>query len=117
MSYSLIAFIVFLFSFLGLGSMVVRKVPVLVDLPETEVKKKEGSAKKPLTDRLKKVNPLENSSSRLFLQKLLKKIRILSLKTDNKMFDWLQKLKEDTQRKKIREDEEYWDEVKKATKK
>lgn len=117
MSCSLIALVIFFASFLGLGTIVVHKVPVLVTLPEREEKRREVSERNHFTSKLHNANPLESSSSKLFLQKLLKKIRILSLKTDNKMFDWLQKLKEDTQRKKIREDEEYWDEVKKATKK
>ncbi|MEM4188766.1 MAG: hypothetical protein QXN56_06465 [Candidatus Hadarchaeum sp.] len=49
------------------------------------------------------------------MQKILTKIRILSLKTDNKIFNWLQKLREDYKKKKIKkiENEKFWEEIKK----
>jgi len=116
MNYNILSLTVFFTSFLGLGGIVAKKIPVLVNLPEEreKVQDLEGPSVK---EKLKEASPLKNFSSKLFLEKLLKKIRILSLKTDNKMFDWLQKLKEDNQIKKIRDDEEYWDKVKDGTKK
>ena len=67
-------------------------------------------------ERLGKVEIFRNFSYEKFLQKFLTKVRILSLKTDNKTSNWLKRLKDNTQRKKITEDDNYWDEIKKATK-
>ena len=70
-----------------------------------------------MKERLKKLNPFRNFSYEIFLQKILTKIRILSLRTDNKTFNWLQKLREKNQKKKIEKEDNYWEEVKKEIKK
>ncbi len=114
MSYDAVAFIVFMGSSLGLGGIVLRKLPAVSALPEEETKEKIPGLT--LHERISGINPWKNFSSSIFLEKTLKKIRILSLKTDHKTFSWLQKLKENNQKKKIEEDEGYWDEVRRATK-
>ncbi|MBD3208616.1 MAG: hypothetical protein GF370_04170 [Candidatus Nealsonbacteria bacterium] len=116
MNYNILSLAIFFTSFLGLGGIVAKKIPVLVNLPE-EREEVEAPESPSVKDKLKEASPLKNFSSKLFLEKILKKIRIISLKTDNKMFDWLQRLKEDNQIKKIRDDEEYWDKVKDGTQK
>ncbi len=115
MSYDALAFIVFLGSSLGLGGIVLRKMPSVAALPEEAVKERIPGLT--LHERISGINPWKGFSSSLFLEKALKKIRILSLKTDYKTFSWLQKIKENNQKKKIEEDEGYWDEVKRATRK
>jgi hypothetical protein len=117
MNYNAIASVIFLGSFLGLGGIIFKKIPVLKTLPEGTSNQKRKRYSLQWGSGLKKVNPLNDLQTKSFLQKLLQKIRIISLKTDNRTFSLLQKLKEDTQRKKIREDEEYWDKVKDATEK
>lgn len=114
MSYNTIALIIFLGSSMGLGGIIFRKIPVLVTLSE---KKEKNNSSGKILEGVSRFNPFQGFSSKLFLQKIIKKIRILSLKTDNKTLTWLQKLKDDAQVKKIREDEEYWDKVKNGTKK
>lgn len=91
--------------------IIFKKIPVLVDLPEI-VERREPLGLK-LKEKIKELNPLKNFSYNLFLQKVLSKIRILSLKVENKTFHWLQKLREKS--KKV--DENYWEKLKKLTKK
>ena len=114
MNYKTIFEIILVSSSIGLGGIIFKKIPVLSALSEKELKEEVKKSK--LMERLKKVKLLRNFSYEKFLQKLLTKVRILSLKTDNKTSNWLKKLKDNTQRKKITEDDNYWDEIKKATK-
>ncbi|MFN4160896.1 MAG: hypothetical protein ACK4FW_02765, partial [Stenotrophomonas sp.] len=62
--------------------------------------------------KLKEVNPFKNFSFDIFLQKMIFKVRILSLKVDNLTFNWLRKLREKYLQKKKKDN--YWEEIKKA---
>lgn len=93
-----------------------RKIPVLVALPELLSEKGESFSLK-LKKKIKELNPLKNFSYEIFLQKLISKIRILTLKTDSQTFNWLQKLREKIKKKKNLENDNYWEELKKSTKK
>jgi len=114
MNYKIIAEVILVSSSIGLGGIIFKKIPALSVLSEKELKEEVQKSK--LMERLRKVKIFRNFSYEKFLQKLLTKVRILSLKTDNKTSNWLKKLKNNTQRKKITEDDNYWDEIKKATK-
>lgn len=114
MNYKTIFKIILVFSSIGLGGIIFKKIPALSALSEKELK--EEVRKSELMERLRKVKIFRNFSYEKFLQKLLTKVRILSLKTDNKTSNWLKKLKDNTQRKKIMKDDNYWDEIRKATK-
>lgn len=114
MNYKIISEIILIGSSVGLGGIIIRKIPTLVALPEKEIKEQEKIGK--IKRKIGKLNPFKDFSYEKFLHKALTKIRILSLKTDNKTANWLQKLRENSQRKKIMEDDDYWDEIKKATK-
>jgi len=115
MSFKIVALFILFGSSLGLGGIIISKIPALCSLPETIFEEDRGVALR-IKTRVKKLNPLKRFSYDIFLQKVLTKIRILSLKTDTKTFNLLQKLRENNQRKKIKEDENYWDKIKKATK-
>jgi len=110
----LIAIVILLGSIAGMGVIVWRKMPVLVGLPEVLPEKSEPLSLK-LKKKIKELNPFKNFSYEVFLQKLISKIRILSLKTDSQTFNWLQKLRRKTRQKKL-ENDNYWEEVKKSTK-
>ena len=110
----LIAIITLICSLLGMGVIVWRKIPVLINLPEVLPEKGEPIVLK-LKRKIKELNFFRNFSYELFLQKLISKIRILTLKTDNQTFNWLQKLKERIKKKKLGEDN-YWEELKKIKK-
>jgi len=111
MNFEFLAQIVLIFSLMGLATLVFRKIPVLANLSEVPLQKKESTGFK-LKEKIK-LNLLKNFSYEIFLQKLLSKIRILTLKTENKTFNWLQKLREKAQKKKLDENDKYWEEVKK----
>ena len=114
MNYKTIFEIILVSSSIGLGGIIFKKIPVLSALSKKELKEEVQKVK--LMERLRKVKLFRNFSYEKLLQKLLTKVRILSLKTDKKTSNWLKKLKDNTQRKKIMEDDNYWDEIKKATK-
>lgn len=98
-----------------MGIIILRKIPVLVTLPSEILSPKEGVISG-LKDKIKKISLFRDFSYELLLQKMLSRIRILTLKTENKTFNWIQKLKEKTQKKEI-ENDNYWEEVKKSTNK
>jgi hypothetical protein len=109
------AFIIFFSSGIGLGSIILRKIPVLNSLPEFAFQVKEPELISKLRMKIKEVRFFKSFSYEIFLQKILTRIRILSLKTDNKTFSLLQRLREKTQKKKERENDNYWEEIQKAT--
>jgi len=110
----LIAIIILLCSVVGMGVIIFRKIPLLVELPAVLSEKGEPFSLK-LKKKIKELLPFKNFSYEVFLQKLISKIRILSLKTDSQTFNWLQKLKERTKKEKL-ENDNYWEKLKKIKK-
>jgi len=108
-----IAIIIFIGSLLGIGIIIYKKLPVLLELPGTALVK--SNWKERLAG-VKDLSPLKDFSSEIFLQKILSKVRILTLKTDSKTSTWLQRLRERSQKNKIKEEDNYWEKVKKSTK-
>jgi len=107
-----IAQIIFTISLLGIGLIIFRKIPILAQLSITKEKK--------IVQRkffLKFKERIKNIPFELFLQKILSKIRVLTLKIENKTANLLQKIREKSQKKKMKEDDRYWQELKKAIKK
>lgn len=109
----LIATGILIISIVGMSIIVFRKIPRLLTLPETFQEKKEGIISR-LGGKLKESGPFKNFSYEIFLQKIISKIRILTLKMDVKTWSWLQKLRERTRKKKLGDDN-YWEELKKST--
>ncbi|MCK4474178.1 hypothetical protein KAU40_02865 [Candidatus Parcubacteria bacterium] len=103
MNFEFIVQIVFLFSLLGMLIILFQKIPVLAKLPKV------------VEQPQKKRNKIK-IQSKLFLQKLLSRIRILTLKTDHKTYNWLQKLREKSQKKKFQQDDNYWEKILKSFK-
>ncbi len=108
----LIAIIVLSFSLIGMGVILFRKVPVLTELPEVSG----GFGFKikflQIKEKIRNSKYFKLLSFEVLLQKVLSKIRILSLKAENKISIWLQKLREKSQKKK--ENDKYWQELKKS---
>jgi len=94
------ASIIFIVSLVIVGVIIKRKIPVLAALPLLELEPK-------------KKNRLSSFSRSVFLQKILSKVRILILKTDNKTSEWLRQLKEKAKENKTKFSENYWDKLKK----
>ena len=124
----IIATIILACSLLGMGVIAWRKIPLLLELPEDLLREGESFGLK-LKKKTGEFPPLKNLSYEIFLQKFISKIRILTLKTDNQTFSWLQKLREkskkksfstrfvDFQKQEIKkkklEEDNYWEEIKK----
>jgi len=114
MNYNLVAQVILFCSSVGLGQMIYRKIPILSSLSETIETKEGDKILTKLKKGIKEKNPLNEIQYEDLLETVLKKVRILFLKTDNKIFGWTQKLKENSQKKRIREDGDYWDRIKKS---
>jgi hypothetical protein len=116
MSYEIIPIIILLVSLFAVLTIIFRKIPILVQLPEiSEGRVKDGFWSK-VKNKIKNFHPLRSFSSDVFLQKILSKIRVLTLKTDSKTSHLLQKLREKAQQKNLG-DENYWQELKDSAKK
>jgi len=109
-----IAITILAISSLGLTFLFVRKIPVLISLPEEEFESFTKKFFRKTKEKIKEIKIFQRSFWDLLLEKNLQKIRILSLKIDSKIFNWLKKKKE----KEIKEkrEENYWDKIKKEVK-
>ena len=110
------AFAIFFGSFLGIIVILFRKIPFLAELPEQETRRqpKFFSA---LKKRIGNNSFLKSISLDTFLQKILSKIRVLTLKLENKTALWLQRLREKAQKRKMKEKDNYWERIRKMGKK
>lgn len=109
------AILIFFSSILGMVVIIFRKIPALVSLLDAFPVKDTLFLK--FKKRIREISPFKNFSYELFLQKFLKKIRILNLKADNKIFNWIQKLREEHQKKKSLKLDDYWQKIRKEIKK
>ena len=98
-------------SAIGLTVIFFRKIPVLVELPETPIKFPKIT--EIITEIIRNFPGIRNFSYEFYLQKILSKIRILTLKTDSKTSAWLEKLRQKNNQKN-NHNNHYWDELKKA---
>ena len=113
---NLIAAIIFGGSLIGIGTIAYKKIPILVELPETTKPFKKEKFVSFLKKKVENTEFLKDFSYETFLEKLLFKIRILILKTENKTFSLLQGLKEKQKKKEAtKEEDNYWEEIKKST--
>ena len=111
-----IAFNILIVSFLGMLVIFLRKLPVLISLPQ-EIGGPQESLLFRLKDRILKIRPFRSFSFEFFLQKVLSKIRVLSLKIESKTANHLQQMREKSREQKGRENDNYWQELQKPTKK
>jgi hypothetical protein len=116
MNFEIISLALLVLSLAGLGVLVSRKVPELVAMPEPEGIFLKEETKTKIKEKAKEVLKNRSNSFEKFLQKFLSKTRILSLKAENKLSDWLRRLRErSTERTK--EIDNYWKEIKTSIKK
>lgn len=113
MTIELIATIILFCSLVGLGAIIFRKIPLLLELPESAPFHFNW---RNIFLKIRNTAPLKGFSGEIFLQKILSKFRVLTLKTENKTSNWLQKLRERAQKKKFIEKDNYWEEIRKSTK-
>lgn len=97
--------------------VVFRKIPLLVELGEPEPAQFNWyNLFSKTQNSFKNLSFFKGFSFEIFLQKILSKIRILTLKTEKQISFWLQKLRERSQKKKFGENDNYWKEIKKIKK-
>jgi hypothetical protein len=109
----IIASIVLIGSLFGAGTIVYRKADLI---NERTASCSFYSFLKNCLVKIKNLPLIRNLSFDLFLQKILSRIRVLTLKTDSKTSNWLQRLREKSCRKKVEEEDDYWSKVKDSTK-
>lgn len=107
----LIALIIFFIGLIGMGVIVFRKIPVLVELSPQLVK--EQGVWKRVRSKIKNRKALESFSTESLLHKTLSGFRVLILKTDSKTSEWLGKLRQRSLKKKKEFADDYWEKVKK----
>ncbi len=108
-----IATFLFFFSFFGILTILWKKIPDLIVLPEEGKESFTQRTIKKLKEKILKTKILKSSFWFLTLEKVLRKIRILSLKVDNFTFHLSRKLKE---RAKEKKEDDFWDKIKEEIK-
>jgi len=112
----LIAIIIFLGSVFGIALILMRKIPILAEMPQlAEGQKKESLASK-IKNGFKNFPVIRDIYSGILLQKTLSKIRVLTLKVESKTAAWLQKIRVKSQTEKDKVKDNYWTEVKNEVK-
>jgi hypothetical protein len=110
-----IIFSVILFlSLAGISVIIWKRIPDIALLPETVPASFDW---KGALTKIKEGSPFKKVSSEMLLQKMLSKTRVLILKTDNKTSNWLQRLRERAQENKFGDNDTYWKDVRRSTKK
>lgn len=111
----LIAQFVLLISLIGIGTILFRKIPVLTELPETFGKPEIENFIFKLKRKIKNTSTLTSFSFEVFLQKILSRIKILSLRMENRSDTLLQRLRKNSQKKKVEKTDNYWEKLKKPS--
>lgn len=108
----LIAKIILGTSLTGIGAILIRKIPLLKEAAFQQVEiLDEKSIFSKLKDKILSFKIF--SSPELFLQKILSKIRVFTLRFEKKVEDQLKNLREKAKEKNNLGKDNYWDEVKK----
>jgi len=103
----LIILIIFLIGLTGMGVIIFRKIPALVELPEAEIKRSRIFRR--FKHKIKNNGAIKSFSSKeLLLQKILSKFRIFTLRTDKKTSNLLAKLRQKSIENKKKFSEDYW---------
>ena len=100
------------FSLLGIGFSLFKKIPSLLELSGDDF------PKWPIISLLKKgvksIPGAQKFDYELYLEKILSKVRVLTLKTESKTGNWLVWLRQRRNGHNGHGKSEYWDELKKA---
>jgi len=108
----IIGLIILIASFLLMGIMIYRKIPLLAELSLEGIKIREGMLKRIKNNVRNNIGPRTVSSSQNLLLKIISKARILFLKGENKMGHWLNALRQKSVKKKKVFSDNYWEKLK-----
>lgn len=100
-------------SLAGMAIILLRKIPILVKLPSSRKESREPLVSK-IKNGVRSLPGAEKLDYELYLQKLLSKIHILNLKTENKTRGWLETMRQRTVQKNDPKKDNYWEELKKV---
>lgn len=111
----IISIVVLALSLGGLLFILWKKMPALTKLPEPEIDFQKFFAKE-LKQSLGKIPVIKKFSYEIYLQKLLSKVRVLTLKTESKTGNWLETLRRKANQNNHVDEKrnDYWNELKKA---
>jgi len=109
----LISIVVLFLSLIGMAVILLRKIPALCKLPERDLNFGNSLADG-IRSGMKKMPGIKNFSSDLYLQKVLSRIRVLTMKTENKTGSWLERLRQKNNKKNHTNNDSYWDTLKDA---
>jgi len=112
----LIATIVFLGSVFGIVFILLKKIPILAEMPSVVEGQKRESLVSRAKEGFKNLPLIRDIFSGILLQKTLSKIRVLTLKVESKTAAWLHKLRVKSQTEKEKVKDNYWTEVKNEVK-
>lgn len=109
-----IQLILFLFfgSLFGMVVLFIKKIPVLVELKEVQIESFFEKVKKKIKKNLSQIKYFQVEFWENLSKKLIKKIRILSLKVDNFTFHLLRKIGK--KKKESLEKDDYFEKIKRA---
>ncbi|MFH1894890.1 MAG: hypothetical protein ABH813_03265 [Patescibacteria group bacterium] len=110
MSFETTSSAILIISFLILAIFIYRKIPVLINLPAGDIATENGFFLK-IKNKVKNLPGVKSFSGEVFLQKIISRARVWSLKADHKTANWLKTLRQKTQKKKL-ENGSYWQEIK-----
>ena len=103
-----IAATILLGSLSGIGIILFHKIPALIKLPSQG----EFSLRKEIEKKIKENDIFQPLSLENFLQKLLRRSKILTLKTENKISGWLEQLQQKSNNHVTNSKDNYWRELK-----
>lgn len=111
MNFETIALVVAIISFLTLAFFIFKKIPKVKEAPEAEAIFLKKELKEKIKVKTKEAKKQGTNFLEVFLHKFLSKVRILSLRADKKLSDWIIELRERSKKKKI---DSYWSEIKES---
>ena len=101
-------------SLASLGYIIGRKVPLLLKFPARHQGDSLWEILQNAKAKIQESAPFKRiSSPQVFLQAILSKARIFSLRTENKTSQWLESLRKKAQEKKAAFSDDYWQQLKK----
>ncbi len=95
---------------IGMGVIILRKIPVLAELSLQETG---SSSLRGLRKKIKNNETLKKFFGKLLLQKILSKVKILTLKTESRTSAWLTNSRRRSFKKRGKFTGDYWKEVRK----
>lgn len=107
---TLISLIILIASFLGITFVLIRKIPLIAQLPKTEIVSEPFLAR--MKNKVKPIEMIKNLPLEGLLQKFLSKLRVATLKLEGKTAVWLAELRKRSLTKNGAKKDNYWEKFK-----